>query len=121
MNRTELVVGQIYVLEALADEGVAVDLVNVAVAQVQRNDIVVGIAVRPKDLNKGVVAEVERIVRVIGRHETGLEDSLARLLDLVWLSHLRSDLALLELNRLSGWLRLLHRLWLKPLLLHLRL
>lgn len=45
VDEAELVVGQVDVLEALANESVAIDLVNVAVAQIERHNVVVRVAV----------------------------------------------------------------------------
>ena len=60
VNEAEFVVREIDVLEALPDEGVAVNLVDVTVAQVERHNVVVRIAQRTENLNEGVVAQIER-------------------------------------------------------------
>lgn len=65
VDQAELVVGQIYVLETLANKGVAVDLVYVTVAQIQGDDIVVRVTLRLQYLNERVVAIVKRRIRVV--------------------------------------------------------
>lgn len=47
-------------LEALTHESVAVDLVDVAVAQVQCHNVVVRVAQRPEDFDERIVAQVQR-------------------------------------------------------------
>lgn len=69
--QAKLIVRQIYVLQSLANEGITIDFVDVTMAQVQRDDVVVGVAQRSQDFNERIVAEVERwpnrLVLVAGR------------------------------------------------------
>lgn len=58
MNQAKLVVGQINMLEALTNKGIAVNLVDVAVTQIQGNDIIVSIALGLQYLYERIMSEV---------------------------------------------------------------
>lgn len=58
--KTELIVGKVDMLETLAHKRIAINLVYVTVAQVECNNIIIGIAERSQDLDKRIMTYVER-------------------------------------------------------------